>query len=141
MKYCLECNLLWENRKCILMLTFSRKSINVMPVHFYSASRLCLVFFLDSRKSHFPESVFCGSRWMSKTLTISGSYKRCTPWLELETCCADLRPFAITLRPLRTRLCLVLHLQAMNLPFRSFFIAGLHTNFFYFIFCIKKRLP
>jgi hypothetical protein len=30
-------------------------------------------------------------------------YKRCKPWLELETCCADLKPFTITLRPLGTK--------------------------------------
>jgi len=50
-----------------------------------------------------PESALCGPRWGSKIPVVSGSYKRCTPWLELETCCADLKPFAITLRPLRTR--------------------------------------
>jgi hypothetical protein len=50
-----------------------------------------------------PESALCGPRWGSKTPAVPGSYKKCTPWLELETCCADLKPFAITLRPLRTR--------------------------------------
>jgi hypothetical protein len=59
-------------------------------------------FFLDSRKPHSQESVFCGSRWASKTSAVSGSYKRCTPWLELETCCADLKFFTITLCPLGT---------------------------------------
>jgi len=59
-------------------------------------------FFLDSRKTHPPESAFCGLRWGSKTPAVPGSYKRCTPWLELETCNADPKPFAITLRPLGT---------------------------------------
>jgi hypothetical protein len=47
-----------------------------------------------------PESALCGLRWGSKTPAVPGSYKRCTPWLELKTCCADPKPFAITLRPL-----------------------------------------
>jgi hypothetical protein len=52
-------------------------------------------FFFDLRKPHFLESVLCRFRWASKTLTVPGSYKRCTSWLELETCCADLKPFGI----------------------------------------------
>jgi hypothetical protein len=36
--------------------------------------------------------------WASKTLAVPDSYKRCTPWLELETCYADLKLFIITLR-------------------------------------------
>ena len=55
------------------------------------------IFFLDSRKLHPPENALCGPRWASKTPAVPGSYKRCTPWLELETCYADLKPFAITL--------------------------------------------
>ena len=61
-----------------------------------------IFFFLNSRKSHFPESVFCGSKWASKIPVVPGSYKRCTPWFELETCYADLKPFAITPRYLGT---------------------------------------
>jgi hypothetical protein len=60
--------------------------------------------FLDSRKPHFSKSALCGSRWASKTPAVPDSYKRCTPWLELETCCAHLKPFVITLRPLGTML-------------------------------------
>jgi hypothetical protein len=59
-------------------------------------------FFLNSRKPHFQESALCGPRWASKTSAVPGSYKRCTFWPELETCCADLKPFTITLRPLGT---------------------------------------
>jgi len=55
-------------------------------------------FILDSRKLHPPKNAFYRPRWASKISAIPGSYKRCTPWLELETCCADLKPFAITLR-------------------------------------------
>ena len=55
-----------------------------------------------SRKPYPPESVLCGSRWASKTSAVPGSYKRCTPWLELETCCADLKSFVITPRCLKT---------------------------------------
>ena len=62
------------------------------------------IFFLDSRKPHFLESALCWSRWASKTPAVPGSYKRCTPWLELETCYAHLKPFVITLRPLGTML-------------------------------------
>jgi len=50
------------------------------------------------------ESALCGRRWGSKTPAVPGSYKRCTPWLELETCCANLKPFAITLHPLGTNM-------------------------------------
>ena len=64
-------------------------------------------FFLDLRKHHPPESALYGPRWASKTPTVPGSYKRYTPWLELETYCADLNPFAITPRPLRTSIFLV----------------------------------
>jgi hypothetical protein len=59
-------------------------------------------FFLDLRKPYFPESILCRSRWESKTPAVPDSYKRYTPWLELETCCADLKPFNITLCPLET---------------------------------------
>jgi len=48
------------------------------------------------------ESVLCGSRWGSKTPAVPGSCKRCTPWFELETCCADLKPFTNTLHPSRS---------------------------------------
>jgi hypothetical protein len=54
--------------------------------------------FLDSSKLHPLESALCGPRWASKTSAIPGSYKRCTSWLELETCCVDLKPFAIMRR-------------------------------------------
>ena len=63
----------------------------------------CMVtFFFWIRGTPSSESALCGSRWATKTPAVPGSYKRCTPWLELETCCADLKPFAITPRPLRT---------------------------------------
>jgi hypothetical protein len=70
-------------------------------------------YFLDSRKPHSLESVLCGPRWASKTPAVLGFYKRCTPWLELETCCADLKPFAITLRSLGTR---VLYIASTRYP-------------------------
>jgi hypothetical protein len=53
-------------------------------------------FFFNSRKPHFSKNTLCGSRWASKTPAVPDSYKRCTLWLELETCCIDLKPFAIT---------------------------------------------
>jgi len=58
-------------------------------------------FFLDSRKSHSLESALCGSKWGSKIPAVPDSYKSCTPLLELETCCADLKSFTITLHPLK----------------------------------------
>jgi len=61
---------------------------------------LLYLFSFDLRKPHPSESALCGPRWGSKTPAVPGSYKRCMPWLELETCCIDLKPFAITLRPL-----------------------------------------
>jgi len=60
-----------------------------------------LFFFFGFEKIYFLKSVLCGSRWTSKTSAIPSSYKRCTPWLELETCCANLKLFAITPYPLR----------------------------------------
>jgi hypothetical protein len=65
-------------------------------------SSIYFFFFLNSRKPHLPKSALCEPRWVSKTPAVPGSYKRCTPWLELETCYADLKLFAITLRPLGT---------------------------------------
>ena len=56
---------------------------------------------MDLRKPHPLESALCGSRWAGKTPAVSDSFKRCTPWLELETYCANLKSFAITLCPLR----------------------------------------
>jgi len=55
------------------------------------------LFFFWFNKPHFSESVFCGLRWGSKTPAISDSYKKCIPWLELETCCTVLKPFTTTL--------------------------------------------
>jgi hypothetical protein len=57
-------------------------------------------FFLNSRKPHLPENVLCGLRRASKIPTVPSSYKRCTSWLELKTCVADLKPFIITPRSL-----------------------------------------
>ena len=59
-------------------------------------------FFLNSRKPHLSKSVLCEPRWASKIMVIPDFYKRCTSWLELETCCVDLKLFTITLRPLGT---------------------------------------
>jgi hypothetical protein len=53
-------------------------------------------FFFYSRKSHSPKNALCRPRWASKTSAIPGFYKRCTSWLELETCYADLKSFAIS---------------------------------------------
>jgi len=58
-------------------------------------------FFFDLRKPYFLKNIFCESMWANKTLAVPSSYKRCTSWLELETCCADLKLFAITPHPLR----------------------------------------
>jgi hypothetical protein len=48
------------------------------------------------------ESIFYGLRWVNKTPAVPDSYKKYTPWLELETCYADLKLFTITLHFLRT---------------------------------------
>jgi len=53
--------------------------------------------FLDLR-TQFLKSVFYRFRWKSKTPAVPDSYKRCTLLLELKTCCANLKPFTITLR-------------------------------------------
>ena len=92
-----------------LLIIFSRKSFFDLEISFFiffvTRPKTCYeIFFLDSRKLHFSESALCVSRWESKISVVSGSYKRCMPWLELETCCAHLKPFAITLRPLGTML-------------------------------------
>jgi len=47
-------------------------------------------FFFGFEETLSPESVFCRPRWASKTPAVPDSYKRCTPWLELEICCAGL---------------------------------------------------
>jgi hypothetical protein len=56
------------------------------------------------RKPYFLKSVFYRFRWTSKISIVPDFYKRCISWLELETCCADLKPFNITLRPLKTNI-------------------------------------
>ena len=61
-----------------------------------------IYIYFSIRENSILKSVFCGSRWTSKTLVVSGSYKRCTPWLELKICCADVKSFTIMLCPLRT---------------------------------------
>jgi hypothetical protein len=58
--------------------------------------------FLLFKKTPSLKSVLCGTRWTSKIQVVPGSYKRYMPWLELETCYADLKLFIITLRPLGT---------------------------------------
>jgi hypothetical protein len=55
-----------------------------------------IFFFLNLRKPHFFKNILCKSRWGRKTPAVSGFYKRCTPWLELETCYTDLKSFVIT---------------------------------------------
>jgi len=92
-----------------LSIIFSGKSFFDLEISFFiffchEAENMLWNIFLDSRKPHFSESTLCGSRWTSKTPAVPDSYKRCTPWLELETCCAHLKPFVITLRPLGTML-------------------------------------
>jgi len=54
--------------------------------------------FFGFEKTHFLKSLFYRSRWKSKTPVVPDSYKRCTLLLELKTCCANLKPFTITLR-------------------------------------------
>jgi hypothetical protein len=76
--------------------------LNVPRIRYFYSCFHCFFFFLNSRKPHSQESALCGPRWASKTSAVPGSYKRCTFWPELETCCADLKPFTITLRPLGT---------------------------------------
>jgi hypothetical protein len=73
------------SHECVFLITF-----------------LIKFFFFYSRKLYFLKNIFCGFRWASKTPAVPDSYKRCTPWLELESCSANLKSFAITLRPLRT---------------------------------------
>ena len=60
-----------------------------------------IFFILDSRESLLSKSVLCGFRWVSKTSTVLGFYKKCMLWLELEICYADLKSFIITLYSLR----------------------------------------
>jgi len=58
-------------------------------------------FFFEFEETLFLKSVFYRFREASKTSAVPSSYKRCTSWLELETCCADLKSFIITLCLLR----------------------------------------
>jgi hypothetical protein len=61
-------------------------------------------FFFRFEEIYLLKNVFCWFKWASKILAVSGSYKRYTSWFELETCYADLKPFAITLRLLRLQI-------------------------------------
>ena len=78
-------------------------SSTLMFYTWWTTNELKFYFILFySRKPYLLESVHCGFRWASKTPAVSGSYKRCTSWLELEICCTDFKPFVITLRGLET---------------------------------------
>jgi hypothetical protein len=92
-------NLIFEKKSIICKHKREQKNSprNNINLFAYPKVSICLHFFLDSRKLHFLKSIFCGFRWTSKTPVIPGSYKICTSWLELEICCADLKPFVITL--------------------------------------------
>jgi hypothetical protein len=57
----------------------------------YEQLRTNMIFFLFEETPP-PESALWGSRWASKTPAVPSFYKRCTPWLELETCYVDLEP-------------------------------------------------
>jgi hypothetical protein len=63
-----------------------------------SFSQMTSLFFFKFEETPSLKSIFYGFRWASKTLAISGFYKRCTPWLELKVYCADLKFFVITPR-------------------------------------------
>jgi len=60
-------------------------------------------FIFGFEKFYLLKNILCRSRWASKTPAVPDFYKRCTPWLKLETCCADLKSFTITLRPFGTK--------------------------------------
>ena len=91
---------------------FSRKHIKIQN---YFLTTKCIfphtkyIFFWIQENPTSPENALYKSRWASKTLTILSSYKKCTPWLELETYHADFKPFAITLHPLKTFHRILLH--------------------------------
>jgi hypothetical protein len=59
------------------------------------------LFFFGFEETPPPESALCGFKWASKTPAVPDSYKRCMLWLELETCCVDLKLFTITPRHIR----------------------------------------
>jgi hypothetical protein len=87
---------------------FSPKKLVQWALHWHIDEDIFMVasfilFFWIRGNLTFLKSVLYRLRWGSKTPVVPGSYKRCTPWLELDTCCADLKPFAITLHPLGTR--------------------------------------
>jgi len=92
-----------------------------------------LFFFGFEETSPSRKSALCGPRWGSKTPAIPGSYKRCTPWLELKTCCANLKPFVITLRLLRTKTNKTLSIKIENFKldifkdFNKYYILVLFT--------------
>jgi hypothetical protein len=71
-------------------------------VNSLSVTSLSYTFFFFLRKLHSLKSVFYGFKWASKIPVITDSYKRCMSRLELETCCANLKFFVITLRFLGT---------------------------------------
>jgi hypothetical protein len=83
----------WFERCDIGLLDFS-SWLNL----FFFANSLTLEHLFGFEKTHFLKSVFYRSRWKNKTPAVPDSYKRCTLLLELKTCCANLKPFTITLR-------------------------------------------
>ena len=76
---------------------------SVCPNHFARAFSTCAggrcyrpfsFFWIWETTSHVRHILW--PRWVSKTLFVPDSYKKCTSWLKLKTCCVDLKPFAIT---------------------------------------------
>jgi hypothetical protein len=84
----------------LIIVIFATNYEFVFPLNNYLDENLYLffLFFFYSKKPHYLESEFHGSRWTSKTLTVTVFYKRCMSWLELETYYANLK-FFLSLHP------------------------------------------
>ena len=111
---------------------------------------------MDSRKPHPSKNALYGHNWVSKTPAVTSSYKKYTSWLELETCCANIKPFVTTLDPLGTSyyktLTLVFEIVVESAFQNSYLIEILQNRFIYiyiyiynFMFlhakCIFKKHP
>jgi len=128
----MRCGVVWYMTCIINLHKFQKNYLEIIVrkkrsiIYSFFFNFLFKYFFFWFEETPTPESVFCGPRWVSKTLAVPGSYKRCTSWLELETCYANFKPFVITPRSLeaiffsncntRTTKMLSIHTQSHGAP-------------------------
>ena len=88
-------SLMIKNRNCGWSLWYGLRNLPWLCVNW------CFPLMVKDKPEKL-KTVLCGSRWVSKTPVVSGFYKKCMSWLELEICYANLKLFVIMQRFLGT---------------------------------------